>query len=78
MSTIAKKTNFFFSFLAYQKNLIPHCLTLRRVEFFEIKIPISSRKRIFHQNRFSLFIRGPCGLDSQTKKMLKNLVTLPL
>ena len=54
---------------------IQNWLTLRGVEFFEVKNRISSRKRIFQQNHFSLFIRGPGGLDSKNKKIPKNLVT---
>ena len=56
---------------------IQNWLTLRGVEFFEVKnrIPVSSRKRIFQQNHFSLFIRGPGWLDSKNKKIPKNLVT---
>ena len=45
-----------------------YSLTLRSdsllgVEFFELKIRISPRKRFFKRNSFSLFIWGLDGLD---------------
>ena len=74
------KTNIFLLFMGYvgcHKMSTLRRLTLRGVDFFELKIRIYSRKRIFQQNHFSLFISGPGGLDSYNKKMPKNLVTLP-
>ena len=42
-------------------------LTLRGVEFFELKIRICLRKQIFKKNHFSLFIRSLDGFDSWQK-----------
>ena len=52
-----------FSWASFKNNLTPRRLTLRS-RIFELKIRLSSRKRIFQQNHFSLFIRGPGGLDN--------------
>ena len=68
---LQQRPTFLLSFLnglAYKKNLTPSLL----------KIRISSRKRLCHNNHFSLCIRGPGGLDSRNKSMQKNRVTLPL
>ena len=55
-----------------------HRLTLRGVEFFELKIRISSRKRTFLQHHISLLIRGPGGLDCEIKNAKKSRDTATL
>ena len=56
--------------------MTPRRLTLRGVEFFELKILISLQKRIFNQNHFSL-ISGPMvsihALKNAKKSRVRNL-----
>ena len=52
----------------------PHRLTMHGVEFFETKIRMHPRKRIFPQNQFCLVVRGTGWFCSWKK----NLVTLSL
>ena len=67
----SRKINFFFlkiQNMAYTApRLTPRSVIMRGVEFFELSILISSWKRIFKHNHFSLFIRGPDGVDSWKK-----------
>ena len=67
-----------FNGLPCQKISTTRSVSLCGVDIFELKFRISPRKRFFKRNHFNLFIRGPDGLDKRHKKMLNNLVTLPL
>ena len=57
----------------------PRSISQREVRLRSVLVRsrIPPRKRIFQQNHFSLFIRGPGGFDSGGENA-KNLVTLPL
>ena len=54
-------------------------LTLRGVEFFELQIRISLRKRIFQQNNYSLLTMGPEGsIHEKNAKNSRDTASLSL
>ena len=76
-SNLNFSTNFEQHVTLITKTILTPCsVSLRGVEFFELKIRISPRKLIFKENHFYLLIRSPDGFDSWNKKMPKNIVTL--